>query len=118
VFLDRQINDVPPGIKQDVALFVSLISDPEIIFLDEPTSGVAPDARRSFWVEIYNLKKMGKTLLVSTHNLDEVAYVDRVLMIHHGRKLVEGAPDDLLREYNKESIELLFKDLISENEKT
>lgn len=118
VFLDKLVNDVPPGVKQDVALFVSLISDPEIIFLDEPTSGVAPDARRSFWMEIYNLKKMGKTLLVSTHNLDEVAYVDRILMIHHGKKLVEGAPDDLLKTYQKESIEILFKDLITENEQT
>lgn len=118
LFLEKLINDVPPGIKQDVALFVSLISDPEIIFLDEPTSGVAPDARRSFWMEIYNLKKLGKTLLVSTHNLDEVAYVDRVLMIHHGKKLAEGAPDDLLREFHKESIESLFKDLVTENEQT
>jgi len=118
VFLEKLVNDVPPGVKQDVALFVSLISDPEIIFLDEPTSGVAPDARRAFWMEIYNLKKMGKTLLVSTHNLDEVAYVDRIMMIHRGKKLVEGAPDDLLETYQKESVETLFKDLIAENEQT
>ena len=82
--LRQKIQDVPPGIRQKVALFVCLLPEPEIILLDEPTSGVDPEARRLFWNEIYGLKKRGKTLLVSTHNLDEAEYCDRIIIIHNG----------------------------------
>jgi ABC-2 type transport system ATP-binding protein len=113
--LRQKVMDIPPGIRQKVALFVCLMTDPEIIFLDEPTSGVDPEVRRSFWFEIYRLKKLGKTVLVSTHNLDEVEYADRMLIIHRGNLLVEGEPDRLLKQQDKTSIEELFKDAIQGN---
>jgi len=103
---------LPPGIRQKVALFVALIPDPEIIFLDEPTSGVDPDVRREFWFDIYDLKKKGKTILVSTHNLDEVEYVDRLLILHKGNLIMEGEPDKLKRKHNVSSVEELFKGAI------
>ena len=62
--LQQKIHDVPPGIRQKVALFVCLLPDPEIILLDEPTSGVDPEARPPVWQEIYLLKKAGKTILI------------------------------------------------------
>ena len=113
--LRQKIQDVPPGIRQKVALFVCLLPEPEIILLDEPTSGVDPEARRLFWNEIYALKKQGKTLLVSTHNLDEAEYCDRIIIIHNGEIVAAGAPDELLRQKQKTSIEELFKDAIREH---
>ncbi len=113
--LRQRIQDVPPGIRQKVALFVCLLSDPGIILLDEPTSGVDPEARRLFWSEIYGLKMRGKTLLVSTHNLDEAEYCDRIIIIHNGEIVAAGAPDELLRQKRKASIEELFKDAIREH---
>jgi ABC-2 type transport system ATP-binding protein len=110
--LKQKIQDVPPGIRQKVALFVCLLPDPEIILLDEPTSGVDPEARRNFWSEIYGLKKRGKTLLVSTHNLDEAEYCDRIIIIHNGEIVAYGDPDGLLREKRKANIEELFQDAI------
>ena len=103
---------LPPGIRQKVALFVALIPDPEIIFLDEPTSGVDPDVRREFWFDIYELKKKGKTILVSTHNLDEVEYADRILILHRGNLILEGEPDKLKSIHKAETIEELFKGAI------
>jgi len=113
--LRRKIQDVPPGIRQKVALFVCLLPEPEIILLDEPTSGVDPEARRLFWNEIYGLKTRGKTLLVSTHNLDEAEYCDRIIIIHNGEIVAAGAPDELLRQKRKVNIEELFKDAIKEH---
>jgi len=110
--LTQKIVDIPPGMKQKIALFVCLMTDPEIILLDEPTSGVDPEVRRNFWMEIYQLKKMGKTILVSTHNLDEVEYADRIIIIHKGNIILEGEPSELQARQGKESIEALFKDAI------
>ncbi len=114
--LKQKTGDIPPGIRQKIALFVCLMTDPEIIFLDEPTSGVDPEVRRNFWLEIYNLKQQGKTILVSTHNLDEVEYADRLLILHKGNLIVEGEPQELLKIHQKESVEQLFKDAILKNE--
>jgi ABC-2 type transport system ATP-binding protein len=91
------------------------MTEPEIILLDEPTSGVDPEARRLFWNEIYGLKKRGKTLLVSTHNLDEAEYCDRIIIIHNGEIVAVGEPDELLRQKGKANIEALFKDAIQEH---
>lgn len=104
--------DLPPGVRQKVAMFVCLMTDPEIIFLDEPTSGVDPEVRRSFWADIHHLKRRGKTILVSTHNLDEVEYADRLLILHNGELIVEGEPGELLKRHQKATVEELFKDAI------
>jgi ABC-2 type transport system ATP-binding protein len=111
--LKQRITEIPPGIRQKIALFVCLMTDPEIIFLDEPTSGVDPEVRRNFWFEIYRLKTLGKTILVSTHNLDEVEYADRMLIIHQGNLLMEGEPEHLLSLHAKATVDDLFKDAIT-----
>jgi len=110
--LRQRIQALPPGIRQQVALFVCLLADPEIILLDEPTSGVDPEMRRQFWNEIYQLKKNGKTLLVTTHHLDEAEYCDRVIIIHNGEIVLQGEPAELLLENRQTSIEELFKEVI------
>ncbi len=113
--LRQKVQDVPPGIRQKVALFVCLLPEPEIILLDEPTSGVDPETRRLFWSEIYQLKKRGKTLLVSTHNLDEAEYCDRIIIIHNGEIVAEGRLDELLRLKNSPGIEALFQEAVSKH---
>jgi len=116
--LKMKIGDMPPGIKQQIALFVCLLNDPELIFLDEPTSGVDPENRRKFWEEIYRLKVNGKTLLVSTHNLDEAEYADRIIIIHKGDIILQGEPEYLKNSHNVKNIELLFKEAIENYDKT
>lgn len=116
LLLKQKVQDIPPGIRQKIALFVCLMTDPQIIFLDEPTSGVDPEVRRNFWFDIYHLKKRGKTILVSTHNLDEVEYADRLILVHRGNLIMEGEPDQLLRQHGKDSIEALFEGAILSSE--
>jgi ABC-2 type transport system ATP-binding protein len=80
--------------RLDLAL--ALVGDPELIFLDEPTTGFDPAARRNAWETIRSLKQLGKTVLLTTHYLDEAqALADRVAIIKDGRIIVEGAPDSL-----------------------
>ncbi len=110
--LKIKVQALPPGVKQKIALFSALISKPELLFLDEPTSGVDPEVRRDFWYEIYRLREKGKTILVSTHNLDEVEFADRVIILHRGNIILKGAPQELLKEYGKENFEEIFKEVI------
>lgn len=110
--LKQPVKDIPPGIKQKIALHVCLMTDPEIVFLDEPTSGVDPVVRRDFWMQIYELKKKGRTILVSTHNLDEVEFADRVIIIHHGNIILQGEPSHLQEKHKKNSMEELFREAI------
>jgi ABC-2 type transport system ATP-binding protein len=80
--------------RLDLAL--ALVGDPEVIFLDEPTTGFDPAARRNAWETIRSLKRLGKTVLLTTHYLDEAqALADRVAIIKDGRIAVEGAPREL-----------------------
>jgi len=115
--IHHPVSTLPPGVRQKVALFTSLIPDPEILLLDEPTSGVDPEMRRNFWQDIYRLKKQGKTVLVTTHNLDEVEYADRIVILHRGKLIVEGEPSALLLEHGADSVETLFKNSVRENER-
>jgi ABC-2 type transport system ATP-binding protein len=114
--LNQRVKDVPPGIKQRIALFSCLISDPEIILLDEPTSGVDPEIRRDFWTKIYELKKQGMTILVTTHNLDEAEYADRILIIHQGQIVLKGEPSELMKARKTDSMEELFKRAVTDHE--
>ncbi len=114
--MKKMVRELPPGIRQKIALFVSMLADPDILFLDEPTSGVDPETRRHFWEGIYGLKQRGKTVLVTTHNLDEAEFADRMLIINRGVIIVEGSPRALLRERRAKSVEDLFKEAIRSHE--
>lgn len=107
--LRQKVMDIPPGIKQKVALSACLMPDPEIVLLDEPTSGVDPENRRDFWMHIYGLKRAGKTVMVTTHNLDEAEYADRIIIIHQGHIVRAGEPSALLEKEGTQSMETLFK---------
>jgi len=114
--LRQKVADIPPGIKQKVALATCLMPDPAIVLLDEPTSGVDPENRRDFWMRIYNLKREGKTILVTTHNLDEAEYADRIIIIHRGKIIREGEPSLLLEREGMDSMEGLFQRAVQNHE--
>ncbi len=84
--------DLPLGFKQRLALACALMHEPEILFLDEPTSGVDPLARREFWTRINALADAGVTVLVTTHFMEEAEYCDRLVIMAQGRVLAAGAP--------------------------
>lgn len=94
---DRMTRDLPPGWRQRLALVCSLLHRPEILFLDEPTSGVDPIARRRFWSFIEDLAKEGVTVFVTTHYMEEARHCDRVVMINEGRIAAVGSPAEIVR---------------------
>lgn len=119
-------NSLPGGIKQRLALGTAVIHRPEIVFLDEPTSGVDPIARRNFWELINSLAEDGTTVVVTTHYLEEAEYCNNIILIDAGKLIAEGNPKELKERYiqNKiieieceqisEAIELLSKEFFVE----
>jgi ABC-2 type transport system ATP-binding protein len=97
-FLGRSAADLPLGFKQRLALACAVIHRPDVLFLDEPTSGVDPITRREFWNHINGLVEKGVTVLVTTHFMDEAEYCDRIGLIYRGHKIAEGSPDRLKAE--------------------
>ena len=92
------------GWKQRLALGCAILHEPPILFLDEPTSGVDPIARRSFWSLIYQLSDAGHTVFVSTHYMDEAEYCHRLALMNRGKIVAIGAPAELKREMQSYSI--------------
>jgi ABC-2 type transport system ATP-binding protein len=94
-YLDHDASELPLGFKQRLALACAVMHDPDVLFLDEPTSGVDPLTRREFWAHINALVERGVTILVTTHFLDEAEYCDRIALAYQGHVIAEGSPDDL-----------------------
>ncbi len=88
---------LPLGIKQRLALAAAVMHRPQVLFLDEPTSGIDPLERRRFWHHINALADQGVTIFTTTHFMDEAEYCDRVALIYQSRMIAEGTPDDLKR---------------------
>jgi ABC-2 type transport system ATP-binding protein len=80
------------GFKQRLALAAALLHEPDILFLDEATSGADPIARRQFWGRITALSEQGVTVIVTTHFMEEAEYCDRIIILDAGRNLAEGTP--------------------------
>ncbi len=92
---DQNSRDLPLGFKQRLAMAAALMHEPDILFLDEPTSGVDPLARREFWQRINALAESGVTVLVTTHFMDEANYCDRLVIMADGEVLAEGTPMEM-----------------------
>lgn len=88
-------DDLPLGFKQRLALACSLMHEPDILFLDEPTSGVDPLTRREFWLHINSMVEKGVTVMVTTHFMDEAEYCDRIGLVYRGKLIASGTPDAL-----------------------
>jgi ABC-2 type transport system ATP-binding protein len=97
-FGDRQkqlAGTMSGGQKQRLALASAVIHEPELLFLDEPTSAVDPESRRDFWEKLFDLADAGTTLLVSTHYMDEAERCHRIAILDHGALVADGTPDEL-----------------------
>ena len=94
---DARIQTLSGGMKRRLTLARALINDPELLFLDEPTTGLDPQARHVIWERLRNLLKQGKTLLLTTHFMEEAERLcSRVAIMDHGRIIAEGAPEALI----------------------
>lgn len=94
-FLNAASESLPLGFKQRLALACALMHEPDILFLDEPTSGVDPVSRREFWTHINGLVEKGVTIVVTTHFMDEAEYCDHLALVFRGRIIAAGTPDQL-----------------------
>jgi len=94
-FADTTSGELPLGYRQRLALAAALMHSPDILFLDEPTSGVDPIARREFWHRINALAETDVTVLVTTHFMEEAEYCDRLLVMAEGRVLAQGTPEEM-----------------------
>ncbi len=86
---------LPGGWKQRLSLGCALLHEPQILFLDEPTSGVDPQSRRAFWDLIYQLAGRGVTVFVTTHYMEEAEYCDRLGLIYRGELVAQGTPAEM-----------------------
>jgi len=96
---DEYFKNLSGGLKQRVGVAISMVNDPDIIFLDEPTTGLDPKARREVWEVIKGLKAKGKTIILTTHYMEEAEVLsDRVAIIDSGNFIALGTPRDIIRE--------------------
>ena len=95
---DARIGELSGGMKRRLTLARALVNDPDLIFMDEPTTGLDPQARHVIWERLKHLLARGKTILLTTHFMDEAERLaTQLAVIDHGRKIAEGAPRDLIR---------------------
>ncbi|HVZ23333.1 MAG TPA: ATP-binding cassette domain-containing protein [Vicinamibacterales bacterium] len=107
-YLPRLTKDLPAGVRQRVSLLCAVLHRPAIVLLDEPTSGVDPQARRLFWDLIYSLSRdAGITVLVSTHHMDEASHCDRLALMHDAALIADGSPAELQAASERRSGSLL-----------
>jgi len=107
---DDTVEPLSGGQKRRVSIARSLISDPDLLLLDEPTTGLDPQARHLLWDRLYQLKEQGATLVLTTHYMDEAEQLcDRLVVMDGGRIVAEGAPRDLIARYaTREVLEMRF----------
>ena len=98
-FVNRRAGHLSGGMKQKLALSCALIHKPDLLLLDEPTTGVDPVSRKEFWLILKELKADGITILVSTPYMEEAEYADQILLLHQGRALIRGEPQRLIDSY-------------------
>lgn len=111
-FINRLSGSLPTGWRQRLALAVAILHQPKIVFLDEPTGGVDPIFRRTFWSLLYRMADAGVTIFVTTHYMDEAEYCGRISIMHAGKLIEVGKPVDLVRKHQAKNLEDMFIDLI------
>ena len=113
-FLERDNHKLSGGQRQRLLLAVALVNNPEILFLDEPTTGLDPQARRNFWRLIEEIKARGKTIVLTTHYMEEAYRLcDTIAIMDHGRIIASGTPRELLAAHFNEVIVHLPRNAIS-----
>ncbi len=110
---DSQVEPLSGGMKRRLTIARSLVNEPDMILLDEPTTGLDPQARHMVWERLYKLKQQGTTLILTTHYMDEAEQLcDRLVVMDKAQIVAEGSPQALISEYaSREVLELRFEDL-------
>lgn len=104
--IDMAAGELPGGYKQRLSMAAALLHQPRILFLDEPTSGIDPLTRRNFWRQITKLSKMGTTIIITTHFMEEAEYCDRIMIQDAGKLIAIGKPDDLRKQSKSGAINM------------
>jgi ABC-2 type transport system ATP-binding protein len=106
---DKRVSKYSGGMKRRISIAMALVQDPKIVFLDEPTVGMDPQSRRAIWDFIMELKDKGKTILLTTHYMEEAEELcDEVGIIDHGKLIELGSPDNLKVKYGAKDLEEVF----------
>jgi len=104
-FLNRDASKLSGGQRQRLLLAIALVNDPDIVFLDEPTTGLDPQARLNFWDLVNKIKARNKTVLLTTHYMEEAYNLcDEIVIVDHGKIIAQGSPDKLLAEHFQDVI--------------
>ncbi len=111
-YANSESAELPLGYKQRLSLACAMMHEPDILFLDEPTSGMDPLARREFWARINRLAEAGVTVLITTHFMEEAEYCDRIAIMALGEFLALGTPKAIKREQRAETLEAAFLTLV------
>ena len=105
---DELVQNLSGGMKHRVSLICTLIHEPKLLFLDEPTVGVDPELRESFWKYFHQLRDSGVTILLTTHYMDEARHCDRIGFMRTGRLIAEDTPTNVLKSSKQDSLEDAF----------
>ncbi|MEN0070004.1 MAG: ABC transporter ATP-binding protein [Propionicimonas sp.] len=107
---DAKVDELSGGMKRRLTIARALVNEPRLLMLDEPTTGLDPQARHILWDRLFRLKEQGVTLIVTTHFMDEAEQLcDRLIVMDHGRIVAGGSPAELIRQYStREVLELRF----------
>src|SRR6185369_12944686 len=110
-----RIQELSGGMKRRLVLARALVNDPELIFMDEPTTGLDPQARHQMWEKLRVLLRQGRTILLTTHFMDEAERLcDRLKVIDHGRSLAEGSPAALIAEHIEPEVVEVYGEGVAE----
>jgi ABC-2 type transport system ATP-binding protein len=113
---NKPVSNLSGGMKHRVSLACSMIHEPKLLFLDEPTVGVDPELRASFWEYFNRLKMKGITIILTTHYMDEAQHCDKISLLRQGKLIAEGMPGEITRMTNTTSLEDAFLALTKHGE--
>ncbi len=106
--LNKRVSNYSGGMKRRLSLAISLIQDPDLLILDEPTVGIDPELRRQIWQELKKYAQAGKAIIITTHVMEDAAECDELLMIREGHVITHGSPTELEQAYNVNNLEQVF----------
>ncbi len=112
-YATTRVSNLPLGRKQKLMFATAILHNPDVVFLDEPTSGVDPIVRREFWNMIYETAERGVSILVTTHYMDEAEYCNRLCIMENGQIKIVGNPSDLKEQTHSENMSEVFQKIIN-----
>lgn len=107
-YLNQAVKNFSGGMKRRLSLAIALAGDPQLLVLDEPTVGIDPILRRQIWRELHHLAATGRTILITTHVMEDAEECSQLLLIRDGRQLASGTPAALKATYHEPTVEDVF----------